>query len=131
MEFLQLFFILLFGHWLGDFVLQSHWMAQNKSKNLLALGSHVVVYSSVMTMTFALGCLSLGIGLDIIFYATIGFWLITLFTHGATDYFTSRATAKAWAENRFHSFFVIVGFDQLIHAYTIILSMLWVLGGLY
>jgi hypothetical protein len=131
MEFLQLFFILLFGHWLGDFVFQSHWMAQNKSKNNFALFIHTYAYSTTLLFAFVLGCLTLGIGLDNIFYASIAFFLITFVTHGVTDYFTSRVTSKLWAAQRTHTFFVMIGFDQLVHFYTIILTMLWSLGGFY
>lgn len=131
MELLHLFFILIFGHWVGDFVLQSHWMATNKSKNKWALFLHTTVYTMILTIFFMLGCAAMGIGLDRIFYSTIGFGIITFITHGITDYFTSRVSSRMWASGKIHSFFVVVGFDQLIHMYTVILGMLWVLGGIY
>lgn len=38
------FYYILFIHYLGDFVFQNTWMATNKSKNLLALSTHVLIY---------------------------------------------------------------------------------------
>jgi hypothetical protein len=37
--------LMLFIHWIADFVLQTHWQATNKSKNNIALTQHVTTYS--------------------------------------------------------------------------------------
>jgi hypothetical protein len=44
----------------------------------------------------------------------------------ATDYFTSRATSKLWAEQNWHRFFLMIGFDQLIHQATLA-ATLWIM----
>ena len=41
---------IVFAHWVSDFVLQSHWMATNKSKNWQALLAHVATYTASMTV---------------------------------------------------------------------------------
>lgn len=96
---------LLFVHWVADFVFQSDWMAQNKSKNNLALISHCSVYGIVfmlMTWDFFLGG-------------------IVMIIHHPVDYVTSRINSKLWADKKIHWFFVSVGFDQWIHFVTILL----------
>ncbi len=91
-------------HFFADFVSQSHWMAINKSKSNRALLCHVTVYTFCL-ITFPWK-----------------FWVFNGLAHFVTDYFTSRINAHLWAKNRVHDFFVGVGFDQLVHSYTLILS---------
>jgi hypothetical protein len=139
------FLLLLAVHWIGDFVLQTHWQASNKSKNNVALAAHVGMYM-----------LSLMIGTAIIFGQTAGwvwFWLVNGAMHFATDWCTSRVSSRlfirefesmnATAMNdqvgasdvrmvmtrdfNPHNFFVVIGFDQLIHQVTLGLTMLWLL----
>lgn len=118
-------FSLLVAHFLGDFVMQTDWMAVNKSKRWDALFGHVCVYS--------------------LFFIPWGwkFVLLTFVTHFVTDAVTSRVTSKLWffkptgifyninkryemwipsGGNR-HWFFVVIGLDQLIHQGT----LLWTL----
>lgn len=107
------------AHFVGDFLLQSDWMALNKSKNTSALTTHCVIYS--------LCFLPFG----------ILFTLVTFLLHFIVDAITSKMTSKLWfidtgpvkAEalrttlyewatirwDRRHWFFVMIGFDQLIH----------------
>lgn len=125
MEYLHLFFIMLIGHWIADFVLQSQWMAENKSKDWLALSLHTLTYSTVMTLTFAIATISLNVVVPFFLYSLGFFFLVTFATHGATDFVTSRINAYFWRSGDIHNFFVSVGFDQVIHYYTLILTMLW------
>lgn len=94
---LKLLVLIIILHFIADFVLQSSWMAQNKSKNNLALFSHVLVY-----------CVP---------FMIIGFWyaILNSILHGFIDYFTSRLTSKLWEEKKIHYFFVIIGLDQTLH----------------
>jgi hypothetical protein len=87
-------------------VLQTHWQATNKSKNNHALVAHTAVYSIVW---FVGAPLILPLSVCIFFVA------ITFIAHTVTDYFTSRWTAKLYARGDVHNFFVVVGFDQLLH----------------
>lgn len=128
MELLQLFFILLFGHWVGDFAFQSNNVAINKSKSNLTLAFHAAIYTAVLTAAFTIGLLTLGHAMTFVAYTILGFALITFVTHFITDYFTSRMTARYHVEGRRHAFFVTIGFDQLIHQYTLLLTMLWLVG---
>ncbi len=121
---MRLLLILLTAHFIGDFLLQTDWMAINKSKSWIALTQHVSVYA----MTF---------------YALTWDWrfaAITFVTHFVTDAGTSRITSRLWfielmdtkipsgegwnhyarvLPGRRHWFFVAIGADQLIHAWTL------------
>lgn len=120
--------VLLTLHTVGDFVLQSDWMALNKSKSWRALLWHTGVYSTVF-LPFGLG-----------------FTIITFILHTLQDAITSRITGKLWffrplkdfypklgtvkvegesypiyvpmGGNR-HYFFVMIGLDQLIHFWSL------------
>ena len=123
---------LLVAHFVGDFVLQSDWMAMNKSKLWWALTSHVSAYVLpflIWSMLTLQNSEQLGIFIG-----------LTFVTHFITDAITSRVTSKLWffrdtdiaynaggkrytlwvpmGGNR-HYFFVMIGFDQLIHYGTL------------
>lgn len=122
---------ILFAHWVSDFVLQSHWMATNKSKHLGALSSHVLVY----TVAFAFLMLTSGVLLSttvwwesaimaILSPIVFAYW-ITLngVLHFMTDFVTSKITSALWQRADFHNFFVVVGADQLIHYTCLIVTL--------
>lgn len=114
------FLWLLAVHFIGDFVLQSHWMSINKSKRNDALAGHVAIY----TVTLGLGAAPLMILWHSMWWAT---WIVgNGLAHFATDYITSRINARLWTKQRVHDFFVGVGADQLIHSLTLGLSLAWV-----
>lgn len=108
---------LLAAHWIGDFLLQTNYQAVNKSKNNWALTQHVLTY----TMCFApFGWTFMG---------------ATFVAHWLTDWFTSRRSAAHWyiqpgikdgvpilELNNIQRawFWAWIGFDQLIHAITLI-----------
>lgn len=115
---------LLMVHFIADFVLQSDWMAQNKSKSNQALGLHVTVY----TATLLFGSIPLLFILNHGGGSIIGVWvLLNGAAHFATDYITSRVNSRLWTAKEVHWFFVGVGADQLIHYFTLALTMVWLL----
>ena len=97
---------LLTLHFIADFVFQSDWMAVNKSKSWKALLAHTAVYSSF----FILATWSWQ------------FVLLTFVLHTLTDAVTSRITSYLWQKQERHWFFVVIGADQLIHYWTLILT---------
>lgn len=129
--------VVLAAHFVGDFLLQSDWMATNKSKRWDALALHVALYS----ICFA--------------WWGVPFVALTFASHVVTDAVTSRITSRLWffrmesgvweqAEfaypkhdrtilnpwmpiegSRRHWFFVVIGFDQLIHAVTLAVTWHW------
>ena len=111
------FVALLATHWVGDFVLQTNFQASNKSKRLDALSLHVATYTLTL---FIAAIILLGVTAAVIFAAINGA------LHFATDYITSRASSKLWEKQSWHRFFVMIGFDQLIHQATLA-STLWIM----
>lgn len=100
-------FGLLFTHWIADFELQSDQMAKNKSKSIKWLSLHVLVY----TLVFMLW--------------GVQFALISGALHWITDFFTSKITSYLYRMDDIHNFFVVIGFDQLVH--MICLVYIWTL----
>lgn len=114
-------FVALLGvHWLGDFVLQSHWMSINKSKRIDALAVHVAIYAGVLWFASIL-----------LFGQTrtvLVFVLVNGAAHFATDFVTSRITSYLWSKERVHDFFVVVGVDQLMHQVTLAATLVWIMA---
>lgn len=106
----------LLMHWFADFVLQTDWQANNKSKAWIPLLSHTGIYS-----LFWIPFCFFYFGPNLI--STLSFVFITFIAHTATDYFTSRLNAKLWRENKVHYFFVSIGFDQLLHYAQLFLTI--------
>ncbi len=92
-------FWLLLAHFIGDFICQSDWMAQGKSKKFLPLFIHCVVYSWVIY----------------VFSGNILFTLVNFLLHFVIDFFTSRVNSWLWNKKEIHWFFVGVGTDQFCH----------------
>lgn len=110
---------LLSVHWIADFVMQSNWMAINKSKRWDALAYHVLVYTAVLTAA-AQFIMPLA--------AAMCFPLINGALHFVTDAVTSRVTSALYARNQRHWFFVMIGFDQLLHHAALLLTYQLIVG---
>lgn len=89
--------ILIWMHFLGDFLFQSDNMALNKSKSFQWLGIHSLVYALFFWWT------------GIIFAIIVGV------THFIVDGITSRVTGLLWEKGERHWFFTLIGLDQAIH----------------
>ena len=100
-------------HWVADFVLQTDWQAKNKSKNNFALLFHVTTYTICI---FVCGIFFLANQLTLENIKIWELWaLANGIVHFAVDYVTSRINTYLWNKGRVHDFFVMVGFDQVIH----------------
>lgn len=97
--------LILAVHFLADFIAQSDWMAQGKSKRFglnRNMAAHIGVYTAFLV---AIGPL----------------WaLVNGLAHYLTDAITSTATSALWKRGERHWFFVVIGADQLIHVLTLI-----------
>lgn len=101
------FLILIWLHWLSDFVFQTDAMAKGKSKSSKMLALHVCAY---VTCFLWLGW---------------KFALVTWVAHFCTDYVSSRITSRLWAAKQVHWFFVVVGLDQALHMTQLVLTYEW------
>ncbi len=100
----------LFAHWIADFVLQTRWMAENKSHSFKALGFHVVVYGLVMWV--------------MLFNLVSPQWiLINVALHFAIDSITSKLNTYFWQNGQKNAFFITVGFDQFLHSFFLIATL--------
>lgn len=101
--------LILFMHWVADFVLQNDRQAKGKSTSWNILLEHTASYSLIWAI------------LSFIYSGFTGNVLILLFApitfiaHTATDYYTSKAHTQLWNDNKTHDFFVSIGFDQWLH----------------
>lgn len=91
------FILIMFVHWVADFIMQTRWMATNKSTSNLALGTHILVYMIPMSMF------------------GVYFAIINGILHFTVDYFTSRGTSYLWKKQETHMFFILIGLDQFLH----------------
>jgi hypothetical protein len=117
---LKLLIFIMFVHWLADFVCQPSKMAQNKSKNILVLAGHAVVYGAVLlySMLFLSLRYEAIAGLEQI----LQFGLINMVLHFITDGITSQFTRRLWEKQYVHGFFTMIGFDQFIHFTTLAIT---------
>ena len=107
-------YLIIFSHFVADFVLQSDWMAKNKSKSWKALSLHISTYT-------------IALSIPLMFASTIKASLLYALINGAVhfvvDAITSRMTSKLYAKGDVHNFFVVVGLDQAIHMSTLVATM--------
>jgi hypothetical protein len=104
-EFLWLFILLI--HFLGDFGLQTHEQATNKSSSDKWLFYHVGVYSIIW---FLATWIWFGAA-----DKAFAFAITTFVFHFLTDFATSRIGKPFWDKKDLHNGFVVVGFDQVLH----------------
>lgn len=112
--------IVLFTHWIGDFILQTQEEAENKSKSNKYLTDHVLTYTFIW---FSVGIVWFISGpfrseLFVVWKGGLSlllFTLITFTTHWIIDYFTSRLNSKLYKKGDIHNLFVSIGFDQVLH----------------
>lgn len=114
---LTVILLLIWLHFIADFVLQSDVMAKAKSSDDTVLIKHVVIYSATF-IPFALWAFGVA---DAAAFITMNYA-----GHFVTDYFTSRATTKLWIAGKRHWFFVVIGLDQAVHMTTLFATYQWI-----
>ena len=115
---LTVILVIMLTHFIGDFLLQSSWMAQNKSQSNWPLFVHCLVYTMVF-IPFAV---------VVIPASSVAWFLIfTLLLHMYIDFNTSRITSRLSAEGKYGSnyipnfgMFSIIGLDQFLHYLSLI-----------
>lgn len=118
--------LIIWAHFVADFMLQNDKMAQNKSTSNIWLTNHIMVYSAAM----------LGIMAPFVYFMDAAnshiqlLWLLVWVAingalHWITDWCSSRATSYLWQKGDRHNFFVVVGADQAIHLSTMVVTWAW------
>ena len=118
--------LIIWAHFVADFMLQNDKMAQNKSTSNIWLTNHIIVYSAAM----------LGIMAPFVYFMDSAtshiqlLWLLVWVTingalHWITDWCSSRATSYLWQKGDRHNFFVVIGADQAIHLSTMVVTWEW------
>ena len=98
------FIIVLVGHWVGDYLLQTTNMATKKSISLKWLLLHILTYTLVLLITGNI-VFSWQVGL--------GYAIFNGALHFITDFFTSKLARRYHDQPRIY--YPILGFDQLVH----------------
>lgn len=151
---LSLALCLFTAHWVGDFRWQTNSMALLKSRSNKMLAWHVSYYTGAMLSgAWAWGLIDFyfhgrqGTLGDLVIDIA-AFLAVTWILHFITDYVTSRWTSKLWFvsasilrgdsprhdiamlefdDEKRHDFFVAIGFDQLVHAWCLLVAAKWLL----
>ena len=98
-------------HWIADFVCQDDWTAINKSKSWLVLTFHCSIYFFVLLTGLAI-------------FGKYGSWVwINFPAHFIIDGITSRINAYLYKKEMRHWFFVMIGFDQVLHYVVLFLTI--------
>lgn len=101
-------------HYVADFLCQTRQMANNKGKSIYWLTMHVLTYATIVTLGW------IAFTFDPIILLKV--WLTTFVTHWLTDFITSKFTTYFYTKNNMFGFFGVIGFDQLIHSTTLLLT---------
>lgn len=114
--------LILFTHFIGDYVLQTKGMAKNKYKDNEWLTIHILVYGINL---FVLLMIFIGFSWVLIFYI-----ILNMGFHLCTDYITSKAAnhfyIKSLADEKkdFYTamYWRTLGFDQFLHGAALVLT---------
>lgn len=97
-------FLIMLLHWIGDFIMQTRKMGQHKSTSNKWLAIHVGVYAVPLCLL------------------SWKFALINAVMHAGVDFVSSRMSSAAYKKNDMHMFWVIIGADQYLHMLCLVWS---------
>lgn len=105
--------VIFVAHFIGDYVLQTSWMAVNKSSSLKALCSHIAQYSGTLALISVWGFLA--IDFTPASKALFVWILLNGLAHFVIDLITSRLGKAAKQAGKEKNFWLVIGADQLLH----------------
>lgn len=98
-------------HYIGDFIAQTRYIANNKGSNIFVLMVHVCIYTYILGM----GTFPFSTG------GSFGNFLIAnMILHFLTDLCTSKFTKYFHNQKNEYGFFSVIGFDQFLHAVALL-----------
>lgn len=107
--------ILLFEHFVSDFLFQDRKTAENKSSKFSYMFFHCIIYTSAMT-TFFIPFINLRE-----LYPVFLIFLTLFISHIIVDSISSRLTTIFYKYKTWYLFFATIGFDQFLHTSVIII----------
>jgi hypothetical protein len=125
---LGVFFVLLFGHFLGDYVFQTRWQSLHKRDSLEALFRHVFTYAATITAAFVVGVTTMQVAVPFLLYSAAVFFVVMFLAHGLVDFIATRVYSRLWERSQFKAFFSVVGFEQMLHQYLLLAATIWLVG---
>lgn len=111
-------YYLLTLHWFADFVFQTDKMAKGKSTSVRWLILHVLEYFWVIFI----GLSFLNPWSPSTMQFAFKFSFVNAGLHMVIDFFTSKLSSHFYKKGAIHNFFVVIGFDQLLHTACLILT---------
>jgi Protein of unknown function (DUF3307) len=124
---IQTILAVLFIHYVSDFILQTRWMAENKSKGTLPLLCHISSYTVgliIGLIVYSHFCYELAPG-----HKVLTFVMINVLSHFCIDYLTSKMNAYFFAKKYMAFFWWSIGLDQYLHTGLLVLTVPWLLCG--
>jgi len=124
-------FVIILVHFVADFICQDEKWANNKSKCLVALVKHTVIYMGVWILFGVWICFPSFNPTEIIKWMVL-FPGVTFIFHTVTDYFTSKVTSSLYMKKKFgdtvpnFGFFTMIGFDQVLHYAQLFLTYYYI-----
>jgi hypothetical protein len=132
MALVPLIMIVLFVHYLADFVFQTGEMAMNKSSSLYWLTIHGLEY----TLVFSLGMVAVWMLPNIgpttcnwrvpVVVGVVAFSLLNGLLHWSIDLVTSKINAHYWSTQQVSNFWRGIGFDQWCHMTSMLVTYYWI-----
>lgn len=114
--------LLLFCHFVGDFIFQTSHMALNKGKNNKVLIRHAIAYIFAFIPIFLLLVYSKTLMI------ALNFILLNCVLHIIQDFWTSRLNAHLKRNYGEGAFFKGIGFDQFLHFVCLITTFYYLLN---
>jgi len=109
--------LLVWIHFVADFVFQADKVAIAKSKDSAILTTHVAIYITPF-IPFAWWFMA-----DV--YVAAMWLLVNFCAHWVTDYVSSRLTTRLYQSGERHWFFVVIGADQALHFTALFATFAW------
>ena len=97
-------FLIIWIHFIADFLCQNRWIAENKSRNIWIL----ILHSSIYCLPF--------------FIFGFRFAILNGILHGLVDFGTSKLTTHFYKIKNNYGFFTTIGFDQALHITILFLT---------
>lgn len=123
---LFIIFLVLFSHWIADFILQKNTKKTIRDKKFITKLKklikqtlpHSLMYS-IITSLFIFISQIFNILNERNYLILVLFFLLNFLTHFITDTIVTLVNETYLKKNKRHAFVVSVGFDQLIHYMTL------------